>query len=132
MALPRLSDRTLPQAQTGAWAGAYDRAAVEIGVVHLGPGAFHRAHQTPVFEALLPSDLRWGVCGVSLHSAAVREALAPQDGLYTLVELDREVRTRIIGAELELLTAPASPQRVLQRLAAARMITLTITEKGYC
>jgi fructuronate reductase len=132
MALPRLSDRTLPQAQTGAWAGAYDRAAVEIGVVHLGPGAFHRAHQTPVFEALLPSDPRWGVCGVSLHSAAVREALAPQDGLYTLVELDREVRARIIGAELELLTAPASPQRVLQRLAAARMITLTITEKGYC
>jgi fructuronate reductase len=134
MSLPRLSDRTLAQARNGAWPGAYRRAEVEIGVVHLGPGAFHRAHQAPVFEALLAEDRRWGVCGVSLRSAAVREALAPQDGLYTAVELDDPPRARIVGAVTELLSAPQTPAAVLARLAAVRtrMITLTVTEKGYC
>jgi fructuronate reductase len=134
MSLPRLSDRTLALAQNGAWPGAYDRAAVEIGVVHLGPGAFHRAHQAPVFDRLLADDPRWGVCGVSLKSAALREALAPQDGLYALAELDAELRIHIVGAVKEVLTARETPAAVLDRLAAARtrMITLTITEKGYC
>ena len=131
---PRLSDRTLAQARNDAWPGAYDRGAVEIGVVHLGPGAFHRAHQAPVFDQLLAADRRWGVCGVSLRSAAVREALAPQDGLYTLVELDAEPRVHIVGAVKQLLTAPQAPAAVLARLASVRtrMITLTVTEKGYC
>ena len=134
MALPRLSDRTLAQAQNHAWRAEYDRAAVSIGVVHLGPGAFHRAHQAPVFDRLLAEDPRWGVCGVSLRSPAVREALAPQDGLYALALLYGGSHVRIIGAEKELLTAPLSPALVLRRLAApsTRMITLTVTEKGYC
>jgi fructuronate reductase len=134
MPFPRLSDRTLASAHAGAWLGAYDRGAVEIGVVHLGPGAFHRAHQAPVFDRLLADDRRWGVCGVSLKSAAVREALAPQDGLYALAELEAEPRIRIVGAVKELLTAPETPAAVLERLAAirTRMITLTVTEKGYC
>jgi fructuronate reductase len=55
---PRLSDRTLAQARNGAWPGAYDRDAIGVGVVHLGPGAFHRAHQASAFEALLASDPR--------------------------------------------------------------------------
>ena len=113
---PRLSDRTLAQARNHAWPGAYDRGAVEIGVVHLGPGAFHRAHQAPVFDQLLAADPRWGVCGVSLRSAAVREALAPQDGLYTLVELDAEPRVRIVGAVKQLLTAPQAPAAYKARL----------------
>jgi fructuronate reductase len=134
MALPRLSDRSLAQARNGAWAGAYDRAAVEIGVAHLGPGAFHRAHQAPVFEALLAHDPRCGVCEIALRSDRVRQALAPQDGLYTLVELDAEPRPRIVGAIKEVLTASDKPAAVLQRLAdvRTRMITLTVTEKGYC
>jgi fructuronate reductase len=134
MPLPRLSDRTLAQARNGAWPAAYERGALEIGVVHLGPGAFHRAHQAPVFDAILASDSRWGVCGVSLRSPAVRAALAPQDGLYTLVELGAEPRPRIIGAIKAVLTAFETPGAVLERLASARtrMITLTVTEKGYC
>jgi fructuronate reductase len=134
MSLQRLSDETLANARGGAWPGAYDRAGVEIGVVHLGPGAFHRAHQAPVFDALLASDPRWGVCGVSLRSPAVRDALAPQDGLYTMVELDAEVRVRIVGSMKQLLTAAETPAAVLERLASphTRLITLTITEKGYC
>jgi fructuronate reductase len=87
-----------------------------------------------VFDALLADDLRWGVCAVSPRGAAVREALAPQDGLYTLVELDATPRARIIGAVKELLIAPQRPRVVLARLASirTRMITLTVTEKGYC
>jgi fructuronate reductase len=134
MSPPRLSNRTLAQARPGVWPGAYERSAVETGVVHLGPGAFHRAHQAPVFDALLARDPRWGVCGVSLRSPAVRQALTPQDGLYTLALLEAETRATIVGSVTELLTAPQTPAVVLERLASVRtrMITLTVTEKGYC
>jgi fructuronate reductase len=134
MPLPRLSDRTLTRARNGAWKGAYERAGVEIGVAHLGPGAFHRAHQAPVFDTLLADDPRCGLCEIALRSDRVRDALEPQDGLYALVELDAEPRLRIIGAVKQLLTAADSPDAVLRRLAAVRtrMITLTVTEKGYC
>jgi fructuronate reductase len=134
MALPRLGDRTLAQARNGAWPAAYGRAAVEVGVVHLGPGAFHRAHQAPVFDALLAHDPRCGVSEIALRSDRVRQALAPQDGLYTLAELDVQPRIRIIGAIREMLTAADAPDAALSRLAdvRTRMITLTITEKGYC
>lgn len=134
MPLPRLGNRTLAQAPRAIWAGAYDRAQVDVGVVHLGPGAFHRAHQAPVFDALLAADRRWGVSDIALRSDRAREALAPQDGLYTLVELGAEPRMRIIGSVAEVLTAPEAPDQALSRMAAVRtrMITLTVTEKGYC
>ena len=134
MPLPRLSDRTLARAPHGAWPAAYERASVEIGVAHLGPGAFHRAHQAPVFDTLLADDPRCGLCEIALRSDRVRDALDPQDGLYTLVELDSEPRMRIVGPIKQVLTAADSPGAVLQRLAAVRtrMITLTVTEKGYC
>ncbi len=124
----------LARARNGAWKGAYERAGVEIGVAHLGPGAFHRAHQAPVFDTLLADDPRCGLCEIALRSDRVREALEPQDGLYALVELDAEPRLRIVGAVKQLLTAADSPGAVLRRLAAVRtrMISLTVTEKGYC
>ena len=132
--MPRLSDRTLTQARNGAWSGAYDRAGVQVGVAHLGPGAFHRAHQAPAFDALLHVDPRCGVCEIALKSDRVRQALAPQDGLYTLVELEAEPQVRIVGAVKALLTAADAPEAALARLAyvGTRMITLTVTEKGYC
>jgi fructuronate reductase len=134
MPLDRLSDRTLTRARQGAWPAAYDRAAVEIGVAHLGPGAFHRTHQAPMFDALLADDLRCGICEIALRNDRLRQALGPQDGLYTLVELDAEPRLRIVGAVKQLLTAADSPGAVLERLAGVRtrMITMTVTEKGYC
>src|SRR3546814_16347659 len=69
-------------------------------LVHLGIGAFHRAHQAAVFDAALASgDLRWGITGVSLRSAGVRDQMAAQDGLYALVVRDGEREdVRIIGA----------------------------------
>lgn len=113
---------------------AYDRDKVTIGVVHFGPGAFHRAHQAYYFDQLLAQDPRWGICAVSLKSPGVRDALAPQDGLYTLAQLDAETTFRVIGSILEVLVAPEDPPSVFARLAAptTRMVTLTVTEKGYC
>jgi fructuronate reductase len=85
-------------------------------------------------EALLTEDPRWGICGVSLRSADVRDALAPQDGLYTLAVLGDSPSLQVIGALKELRVAPEDPQAVLRRMTAAdtRLITITVTEKGYC
>ena len=112
----------------------YDRSGIGTGIVHFGPGAFHRAHQAWFVERLLAQDPRWGISAVSLRSHDVRDALAPQDGLYTLVTLDNEISYQVIGALREILVAPEDPERVLQRLSASstRIVTITVTEKGYC
>jgi len=114
---------------------SYDLARVAVGVVHLGVGNFHRAHQAIVFDDLLATgDPRWGVCGVSLRRPAMRDALAPQDGLYAVLERDGGgTRVRVPGALREQLVASESASAVIARLAdpATRLVTLTITEKGY-
>ena len=112
----------------------YDRKSVSTGIVHFGPGAFHRVHQAYFIDEVLHSDPRWGICEVSLHSAGVRDALVPQDGLYTIAILDEQSSFRVIGSVKEVLVAPASPSTVLSRMVdpATRIVTATITEKGYC
>jgi fructuronate reductase len=130
----RLNAVSYPAAIPGVALPAYDRDKVTVGVVHFGPGAFHRAHQAFYFDQLLAKDPRWGICAVSLKSPGVRDALQPQDGLYTLAQLDAETTFRVIGSILEVLVAPEDPPSVFARLAApdTRMVTLTVTEKGYC
>ncbi len=130
----RLSLSRLDDAKSDVARPAYDPAKLAIGVVHFGPGAFHRAHQAAVFDALAARDPRWGICGVSLHSAGVRDALAPQDGLYTLAILDETISYGVIGAIREVLVAPEDPEAVFVRLSASAtgIVTSTVTEKGYC
>ena len=113
---------------------AYDRRTVDIGIVHFGPGAFHRVHQAWFIDKLLAKDPRWGICEVSLRSTDVRDALVPQDGLYTLASLDETTSYRIIGSLKQTLVAPENPQAVLDQLSAPRtqLVTMTVTEKGYC
>jgi len=112
----------------------YDREAVCIGIVHFGPGAFHRAHQAWFVDKLLANDRRWGICGVSLHSPTVRDALAPQDCLYSLAVLDESTSYQVIGSVKRILVAPDDPDTVLEQLCAPqiRLVTVTVTEKGYC
>lgn len=114
----------------------YDRAALSLGVVHLGLGAFHRAHQAAYLDDLAArGDPRWGIAGVSLRSAGVRDTLARQDGLYTLVERDAAgERARIMAPLKRLLVAPEAPAAVVAAMAqpSVRIVTLTVTEKGYC
>ena len=113
----------------------YDRENTDIGIVHLGPGAFHRAHQAVYTEnAMNLSGGNWGICGVSLRSTTARDILAKQDNLYTLAILDKKVSYQIIGAIKEILVASEQSDDVIARLSAAntKLVTLTITEKGYC
>lgn len=131
---PRLSAATLRDIPTGVYRPAYDPASVRIGIAHLGPGAFHRAHQAVYVDDLLAAHPEWAISAISLQSSGVRDALLPQDGLYTVVQLGEREQLRVVGAIRELLSAPAEPAAVRARLAdpAVRLVTLTITEKGYC
>ncbi len=126
--MTRLSAATLPQSL------AYDREAATIGIVHFGPGAFFRAHQAAYIDDLLARDPRWAISAVALKTAGVRDALGPQDELYTLLELGETTRVRTIGAIRELLVASEDPAGVVARLALpeTRVVTMTVTEKGYC
>lgn len=125
--LPTSSDVALPP----------DRALAEsVGIVHLGIGAFHRAHQAVFTEdaAVKTGESGWGICGVTQRSRAVVDQLRPQDGLYTVVERGRtDVRARVVAQIPEVLFAAEQGQRLLGRLAeqAVRVVTLTVTEKGY-
>ncbi len=125
----RLSAKTLPQPLP------YDRAAVTPGIVHLGIGAFHRAHMAAYVDDLLARDPRWGIVGASLRRPDTREALAPQDFLYTLAIRDASgTTTRTIGAVLDILDANTQRAELIALMAdpRIRIVSLTVTEKGYC
>lgn len=134
--MPRLSQSLLPQITVPK--PAYDRAALAIGIVHFGVGGFHRAHQAVYLDDLLNDGKaqEWGICGVGLLPSDVRmrEALVPQDCLYTVVTRDAHGdRARVVGSLAQYLLAPDNPEAVLAMLAApqTRLVTLTITEGGY-
>ena len=130
----RLSQATLGRATAGVSRPAYDRSALSAGILHFGPGAFHRAHQASFVDQMLARDPGLAITAVSLHSRDVAEALNPQDGLYALAARGTETRWHIVGAIREVLVAPDAPQAVLARLTSPqlRAITATVTEKGYC
>jgi fructuronate reductase len=130
----RLSERTLMHVPQEVLRPQYDRARTRIGTVHFGPGAFHRAHQAFYFDRLLERDADRAVSAISLRTPTVRDALAPQDGLYTLMEIEAAPSARVIGAIRELLVAAEDPVAVSRRLAApgTSLVTTTVTEKGYC
>ena len=130
----------LSQATRGALPGdvaqaGYARGEQARGIVHLGIGAFHRAHQAVYTDdAMAAGDRDWAITAVSLRSPAVREQLAPQDGLYTVATRDAAgEQLRLIEAVREVLVAPEDPRAVAAALAApeTRVVTLTVTEKGY-
>jgi mannitol 2-dehydrogenase len=117
----------------------YDRALVTPGVVHIGVGGFHRAHQAMYHDRLMNQGaaLDWGICGVGVMPAdrQMRQVLDAQDGLYTLVlkHGDGTYEPRVIGSIVEYLYAPDDPEAVIERMAAesTRIVSLTITEGGY-
>ena len=117
----------------------YDRDLVTPGVVHVGVGGFHRAHQAMYHDRLLSDGgaREWGICGVGVLAAdrRMKEVLDAQDGLYTLVlkHSDGTYEPRVIGSIVEYLFAPDDPEAVVERMAAesTRIVSLTITEGGY-
>jgi mannitol 2-dehydrogenase len=119
---------------------SYDPASLQHGIVHIGVGGFHRAHQAFYTDALmnLGEAQQWAICGAGLRSEdrKVRDALAGQDFYYTLVELgdtpDTEVR--VIGSITDMLLAEEDAEALIRKLAepSVRIVSLTITEGGYC
>jgi fructuronate reductase len=130
----RLSDASLHAVRSGTILPTYDRAATRFGIVHIGPGAFHRAHQAYYADTLLHADKRWAISALSLKSTTLRESLEPQNGLYTLIELGAAPRARVIGAIRELLVGPTDAERAFARMTSrdTRIVSMTVTEKGYC
>lgn len=129
----RLAPDALPRA---AALPAYDRATKGIGIVHIGLGAFTRAHQAWYTDrAMAVAGGDWMIAGVSLRGAAAGEQLNPQAGLYTLAERSGEgIDLRIVGSLNEVLLATSQRHSVLLRLIAptTHIVTFTVTEKGYC
>ena len=133
--MKRLDETTAQLLPASVARPTYDRYATRTGIIHLGLGAFHKAHQAVVYEAALNSgDLRWGVLGASLRSRGARDQLVPQANLYTVTARDgTDERTQLIGALRGVLVAPEDPPALIGAMAAAdtHLVTLTVTEKGY-
>ncbi|RYD58846.1 MAG: mannitol dehydrogenase family protein [Sphingomonadales bacterium] len=128
--LSRATLASLPQAIARP---RHDLAGVRTGIVHFGPGAFHRAHQAAYIDRLLDTDPRWGIAAVSLRSPGTVDALKAQDGLYTLAVIDREPAMRVIAAHSDAIGPGEGAQlRTLLADANIRIATSTVTEKGYC
>lgn len=134
--MQRLTNALLDDLPIGIRAPAYARADVTPGILHLGVGAFHRAHQAVYVDDILASgDTGWGIVGASLRSQSVPDQLNPQQGLYSLMVRSAAADdVRIIGAIDRLLHAPSEREALLDWIAdpRIRIATLTITEKGYC
>ena len=131
----RLSMRALGALRADVARPLYDRASVKPGIVHLGIGNFHRAHQAVyVDDCLAAGETDWGIVGVSLRSSDMRDALAAQDGLYALaVRGPDRTDLRVVGSILDVMVAPENPAALVARMAHpdTRIVTLTVTEKAY-
>lgn len=131
----RLSATTLDQLPADVARPGYDPRDVTPGIVHLGIGAFHRAHQAVYTDHVLArGGDRWGIVGVTQRSATVRDQLAPQDGLYTVAERGPAgTDLQVVGSVRRVLVAGEEPAALVAALAdaAVRVVTLTVTEKGY-
>lgn len=133
-----LNAKTLPSLPASVAVPRYDRAAVTPGIVHIGVGGFHRAHEAVYVDDLMAQDgaNEWGICGVGLRpeDKPMRDALLPQDCLYTLVTRDAAGdEARVIGSLVRYIFAPEEEAALQAALAApeTRIVSLTITEGGY-
>jgi fructuronate reductase len=134
MTAPRLSTATMAMARNVRLPG-YDRRQVTPGIIHLGIGNFHRAHQAVYVDDGLANDPSWGIIGVSLRRPDMRDALVPQDGLYTLAVKDAGgTSARIVGSVLQVLCPGDTTEALIEQMAdpSIRIVSLTVTEKGYC
>ena len=131
--MTRLSYRTLSNLPDNVITADIAPASVQVGIVHLGPGAFHRAHQA-MYTQQVDKDGCWGISAVSLRSGQLKDALQQQNNLYTLMILDDKPQTAIVSALKEVLVLEQDRAQVMARMTSPQthIISLTITEKGYC
>jgi mannitol 2-dehydrogenase len=137
--MAQLSEATIKDVAQGVSTPNYDRSSLKAGIVHFGVGGFHRAHMAMTIDRLLNAGLaqEWAICGVGLleHDRRMRDVMAEQDCLYTLVlkHPDGRRESSIIGSIIEYIFAPDDPQVLLEKLANpdTKIVSLTITEGGY-
>ena len=135
----QLSSSSLACLPQGVPGPTYDRSRVSVGIVHVGVGGFHRAHQAMYIDRLMNQGqaLSWGICGVGVMPAdqRMKEALSAQDGLYTLMvkNPDGTIEPTVIGSIIEYLLASDDPGAVIERMAdpKVQIVSLTVTEGGY-
>ncbi|MBB4934453.1 fructuronate reductase [Lipingzhangella halophila] len=133
--MPRLNLATL--GSVPPWArSTLDPRDLAVGIVHLGIGGFHRAHQAVFTEdAMLASgQTRWAISAVTQRGPRVRDELAPQDGLYTVTTRSRSgAGYRVVPVVREVIDGPSQVETALDRIAdpAVSVVTLTVTEKAY-
>jgi mannitol 2-dehydrogenase len=116
----------------------YQRQDVKQGIVHVGVGGFHRAHLAVYVDTLLEqfNVQDWSICGVDLQpfAAPMRDALAQQDNLYTMIECDTEgTSARVVGSITDYLFAPDNSEAVIEKMAHpdTHIVSMTVTESGY-
>lgn len=133
--MTRLNETTMKLLPAKVRRPHHDRARSGIGIVHLGIGAFHRAHQAVYTDdALALEGGDWSIAGASLRGQSVHDQLAPQDCLFTVTALSGAgSESRVIGAVRDVLFAPGNPAKLIALMAApsTRIVSLTVTEKGY-
>ena len=131
----RLNQENLAHLPTTVVKPAYDRSQVVGSIVHLGIGAFHRAHQAMYTDAVLASgDLGWGIVGAGVISADMKNALAPQDFLYTLAEMGADSeKVKVIGSIIDVFGGSEDACKLLAKMSdvSTRIVSITVTEKGY-
>ncbi|KJD32036.1 mannitol dehydrogenase [Tamlana sedimentorum] len=134
-----LNSNNLTEISKSVSAPNYNRSNIKSGIVHVGIGGFHRAHEAFYIDELLRRNeaRNWGICGVALleYDTKIYQTLKSQDGLYTLIvkELDGSLSNRVIGSIIDVMFAPENPWAVVEKMASpeTKIITLTITEGGY-
>jgi mannitol 2-dehydrogenase len=130
-----LSNETTDDPRYTVYFPSYDRGSLTAGVVHIGVGGFHRAHQGVYFHELAQRGVTdWSIVGVSLQSRGMKEALETQDLLYTVVERGSgDDSAHVVGTLERYLYAPEDPEGVLEALSdpRIRIVTLTVTGDGY-
>lgn len=133
----RLSDSALATLPAHIARPTYPRDRLVHGIAHIGVGAFHRAHQAVYLEKLLQTHLTdWAECGIGLMpgDAQMRDALASQDYLYTVLTRDKGLASaRVVGCITGFLQATENIEAVLEKLSepTLRIVSLTVTEGGY-
>jgi fructuronate reductase len=138
--LARLSLATLDRLPPSVRRPGFDVTALRPGILHLGCGAFHRAHQAVFTQQAIEAGggaepEAWGIIGASLRKPGMRDALQPQDGLYTVLERGTgAARAQVVGTVRSVVVMQEDPNALTRRFAdpAIRVVTLTVTSSAYC
>lgn len=137
--MTQLSASTVNRLHPDVQVPTYDRSLLKQGIVHIGVGGFHRAHQAVYLDDLLhqPGSEEFGICGIGLlpQDSHMGDVLRAQDYLYThITRSEAGDQARVIGSIINFLHAPQDPAAVIERMASpeTKIVSLTITESGYC